>query len=296
MACHLAASIRKHMAPDVDLVGYCPASRWNEMDPCAVEVLRRLRCDIRPIETGGRFDPPYPHGNKILASLEPKDTDFSAFLDSDMLMLRDCKVEELVRPAAVGVVPSTSMRWGDQSVWPPLYRAFGLEVPKERITMTRDKRQRVAPYFNAGLLVIDERHRNADGRRYSEVWMDTAEKIDTLPGVENRRPYLDQMSMPIAIVRAGMEWSLLPERYNYSIGGNLRGKPLPEDRPTILHYRSRDVLRDAGLSKLPETILAEQVGTRRVRWIFKASPSSGTELPGGPRLNRQHRRSPMRSL
>lgn len=275
MACHLAASIRVHMPPEVRLIGYCPAPRWDEMDAAAVEVLRRLNCEIRPIETEGRFDPPYPHGNKILAALDPKDTDYAAFLDSDMLVIAPCGVEELVRPDAVGVVPSTSMRWSDQSIWPRLYGAFGMEVPEERITMTRDQREEVAPYFNAGLLVIDERHRSPDGRRFAEVWMETAQRIDALEDVENKRPYLDQMSMPIAMLRAGMQWALLDERYNYSIGGILRGKPLPEDRATILHYRKREVLKDAGLGTLPDQLLAQTVGVRRVRWIF------GAALPPG---------------
>ena len=94
-----------------DIVEEIVGEITDEYDAAAVEVLRRLNCEIRPIETEGRFDPPYPHGNKILAALDPKDTDYAAFLDSDMLVIAPCGVEELVRAGAVGVVPSTSMRW-----------------------------------------------------------------------------------------------------------------------------------------------------------------------------------------
>lgn len=112
MACHLAASIRMHMPHDVVLIGYCPRQKLDELDRNAVEVLRRLRCQIRPIDTDGQFSSPYPHGNKLLAALDPKDTDFAAFMDSDMLMIRDCDISEITKAGAVGMSPSTSMRWG----------------------------------------------------------------------------------------------------------------------------------------------------------------------------------------
>ena len=266
MACHLAASIRAHMPPEVVLIGYCPAHRWADMHPAAVEVLRRLRCEIRPIETAGRFDPPYPHGNKILAALAPKQTDFAAFLDSDMLMVHPCTVGELVRPNAVGVVPT--VQGPDPSVWLMLHGIFGMQMPSAGDAITSDDHDQ--PGFDTGLIVIDEAHRSADGRRFAELWMDTAQAIDAAPGIDNRRLYLDQMSLPIAIRRAGMDRATLDERYNYSIGGILRGKPMPQNTPTIVHYRKREILREAGLDTLADQLLAGQVGTRRVRWIFQA--------------------------
>ena len=278
MACHLAASIRKFMPPEVKLIGYCPAHRWDEMNPNAVEVLRRLRCEIRPIVTEGRFDPPYPHGNKILAALAPKETDFAAFLDSDMLLMQDCTIEELVSPGQIGMVPSTSMRWAPQTVWQDIYGHFDMPVPNERILMTRDQRQRVVPYFNAGLFVIDETFRTPDGQRFAEVWMDCAQTLDRHPTLENKRPYLDQMTLPLATLRAGMTWRIMPEKYNYSIGGILRGKSLESDADvTILHYRKREILDDAGLKGKPDEYMAELLGIKRVRWIFKVPPPPGID-------------------
>lgn len=280
MACHLAASIRKFLPPEVKLIGYCPKHRWAEMEREPLEVLRRLRCEVRPIDAEGRFDPVYPHGNKILATLEPKETDFAAFLDSDMLFLQPCRVEELVSPGEIGMVPASSMRWAPQTVWDQIYGAFGMSVPEERITMTRDKRKEVAPYFNAGLIVVDERWRTAAGKRFAEVWMDCAQVLDRT-GIDHRRPYLDQMTLPVATLAAGMTWNILPEKSNYSINGIMRGKPVPEEADvTLLHYRSRVILAEAGLKHLPEKFLADQVGTSRVRWIFKVPPPAGVPLVG----------------
>ena len=148
----------------------------------------------------GRFDPAYPHGNKILATLAPKDTDFAAFLDSDMLFLQPCLVEEIVSAGQIGMVASSSMRWAPQTVWDQIYGTFGMAVPDQRITMNRDKRQLVVPYFNAGLIMVDEGWRSPQGQRFAEVWMDTAQKLDRT-GIDNRRPYLDQMTLPVATLR-----------------------------------------------------------------------------------------------
>ncbi len=285
MACHLAASIRKYLPPEVRMIGYCPRHRWAEMEREPLEVLRRLRCEILPIEAEGRFDPPYPHGNKILATLEPKDTDFAAFLDTDMMFLRPCTVAELVSSGQIGLVPAGSMRWAPQTVWDGIYGTFGIDVPKERITLMRDKRLEVVPYFNAGLVVIDERWRSPEGKRFAEVWMDCAERLDRT-GIDSRRPYLDQMTLPVAVLVAGMTWNILPERYNYSINGLLRGKPLPKDADvTLLHYRGRTVLADAGMKERANSILADQVGTRRVRWIFDVPPPVGIAPPPEPKAD-----------
>lgn len=283
MACHLAASIRMHMPHDVVLIGYCPRQKLDELDRNAVEVLRRLRCQIRPIDTDGQFSSPYPHGNKLLAALDPKDTDFAAFMDSDMLMIRDCDISEITKAGAVGMSPSTSMRWGPQSVWDQIYGHFDMPVPEERITFTRDKRIQAVPYFNAGLIVIDERHRSDDGKRFAEVWMESAKSLDRVKDLDNKRPYLDQMTLPVATLRAGMTWNILPEQYNFSMGGIMRGQPLPQDQDiTVLHYRRWKILEESGWRDHARKALAQEVGTRRINWVGMNKPKNGIpELPEG---------------
>lgn len=269
MACHLAASIRTHLPPEVEVVGYCPADMFDDMAKEPREVLRRLRCRVERLETADIFDPAYPHGNKLIAALAPKTTDFSAFLDSDMAFLRGCSVDELVSQGQVGMVPATSMRWAEQAIWEDIYGIFDMEVPAERIRLTRDKRFDAVPYFNAGLFVVDETYRTSDGKRFAEVLMETAQTIDRQTEIPHKRPYLDQMSLPVATLRAGMTWNILHQRYNYSIGGILRGKTLPRDADvTLLHYRNRDVLGDAGRKKDLDKMLNQQIGSRLVRWVF----------------------------
>src|SRR5690606_30977913 len=80
MACYLAASLREQFGDTVALVGYCPAGRLAEVNPQVRVLLDRMGCELRAFATEGRFDPPYPHGNKMLATLEKRDTEFSCFM------------------------------------------------------------------------------------------------------------------------------------------------------------------------------------------------------------------------
>lgn len=299
LACYLAASIRNHLPASVKLLGYCPQHRRADLDPAAVETLRRMNCEVRFFDAEGKFDPPYPHGNKILACLEPRETDFSGFVDSDVLMIRDNSVENLLRAGHVSASPAASMRWAGQEIWSRLYGAFGMAVPKDRILLMRDKREDVVPYFSSGFVLFPEQHRTAEGKGFAQVWYETARQIDAIPDLDNKRPYLDQMSLPIAIARAGLRWNELPEEQHFILGGSIRGKPLPTDRPIYtVHYRKWDVLKEAGLAAQGYDGLRRQVGTSRVKWIFsqpapearrkitarpvRAEPMQKTTLAGAP--------------
>ena len=269
MACYLAASIRNHFPPEVALVGYCPAHKMQDLDPAAIETLRRMRCDVLPMETEGRFFPAYPHGNKILACLEQRDTAFSGFIDSDVLFIRDNTLANIAKEGCVSASVAASMYWAPQTIWDDIYGAFGLDIPEERVMLMRDKRRPRIPYYSAGFVTFPEQHRTPEGQSFAQVWMDTAQKIDAIAGLENKRPYLDQMSLPIAMKRAGLAWNQLAEEQHYILGGSLRGKPFPADRDIYtVHYRKWELLTENGLARNGYDGLHNQVATRRVSGIF----------------------------
>ncbi len=277
LACYLAASIRQHLDPDIALVGYCPAQRMDEIAPAVVETLRRLRCELRPMETGGAFDPPYPHGNKILACQQPRDTEWSGFMDSDILVLRPHDITRFLGAGHVACSVAASIRWKPDHLWETAYSAFGLSVPEERITLMRQKKPHVPPYYSSGLVLFPEAPSKGSGRTFAETWLDTARTLDRVPELEDfRRPYLDQISLPVAIRRAGLSWLEIPEADHFILGGRLRGKPLGTRADlTAVHYRKWKVLTEAGLAKAGFDALAAQAGTKRVHRIFGAEPPLG---------------------
>lgn len=267
MACYLAASIRCQFDAPIKLVGYCPIASIAEMDAKSLAVFKKLDVDIRSFETEGRFDPPYPHGNKILAALEPRDTPYSAFMDSDMLFIRPNTPEEMFKEGHVSVAPATSMYWSGQNIWDDIYAACDIEKPEDRIWLSRQRRRKMMPYFNAGLIVFPEGPTKATGETFAQVWNRLALEIDKIDIVK-KRPYLDQMSLPLAIRAAGLDWNLLPEEQHYILGGSLRGEPLPKGKDIkMIHYRNSKVLREVKCQKLAKDMLEKTTGVRRVSQI-----------------------------
>lgn len=271
MACYLAASIRECFGTSVAMVGYCPAPRMGEIDRNVTEVLSRMDCEVRPFDVAGRFDPPYPHGNKLLATLQPRETEYSGFLDSDILFLRPNDVGNLVKAGHVSLTPAASMGWGGTAQWEMIYRTCGMPMPTERMRlMNQSKGKDRLPYFSSGLFVFPERHRNADGLSFAECWMDIAARIDANPDIPSKRPYLDQMSLPLAIRKAGLDWNILPKEQHWILGGTKRGAPLPAGNTiSTVHYRNWEIVRETGLVRQAKQMLQTHAGVRRIAQVAK---------------------------
>lgn len=276
MACYLAASLREQFGDSVALVGYCPAPKLPLVHDQIKTVLAKLGCEVRPFEVEGRFDPPYPHGNKILATMEPRDTEFSCFMDSDILALRPNEVANLVADGAVSLTPAAWMGWGDQDMWGKIYDAVGLPLPQDRIRLMKQKKGAgKVPYFSSGMFSFPEQHRNATGKSFPQVWYDVAQAVDANPDIPQKRPYLDQMTLPLAIQKAGLTWNILPDAQHYILGGRQRGEPVPQDRAIFaVHYRRWPLLKEAGLSGLAKTLLLKHAGLKKLQLATQDDPDT----------------------
>jgi len=147
-----------------------------------------------------------------------------------------------------------------------------MELPEERFMLMKQKRGKARiPYFSSGLFSFPEHHRTADGKSFPQVWMDLAQTIDRDEAIPKKRPYLDQISLPLAIQKSGLAWNKLPDAQHYILGGKTRGEPLPTDREIFtVHYRQWDILKELGLSRQGKTMLERHAGVRRIAQISKA--------------------------
>lgn len=279
MACFLAASLREQFGDQVALVGYCPDMKIEHVSPDVKEILRRMGCEVRPFQVEGRFNPPYPHGNKILATLEPRDTEFSAFFDSDILCLRPNQVENIVKSGCVSLTPAASMIWGKAETWNLIYDVCGMEIPEDRVKLMRQKGDRGRiPYFSSGLFSFPEHYRNSEGKSFSEVWMEIAQTLDAHPDVPGKRPYLDQISLPLAIQKSGLQWNILPEEQHFILGGKLRGDALPEGREIFtVHYRIMKVLKETGLTQGARKMLKKHAGVKRIDQALRTGAADDSD-------------------
>ncbi len=270
----LAATLRVNGPKGTRLFAMVPKGKADDILPLTRQMFEACEVELLQFDQPeGQWSKPYPHGNKLLATLEKRDTEFSAFFDSDVLCLRPNKVENIVLDGHVSLTPAASMVWGTGKTWNLIYETCNMEMPEERIKLMRQKgaRGRI-PYFSSGLFSYPEQHRNADGKSFPEVWMDIAQTIDRNPDIPGRRPYLDQISLPLAIQKAGLKWNLLPEEQHFILGGSLRGEPLPEGREIFtVHYRKWEILKEVGLAKQGKRMLEQTAGVRRIDQISKAS-------------------------
>ena len=291
MACYLAASLRANYGDAVALVGYCPVQKLDLVHGQVKQALANLNCDLRGMLTDGRFDPAYPHGNKILATLEPRDTEFSCFMDSDILTLRPNVVDNIVKQGCVSLTPAASMGWAKQAIWPAIYAAADMPMPSERIRlMKQTKGNGRMPYFSSGLFSFPEQYRTPEGKSFPQLWMEVAQTLDANPDIPAKRPYLDQMSLPLAIQKSGLTWNLLPDAQHFILGGKARGEPLPQDRDIYaVHYRQWPLIKELGLSAYAKQVLFTHAGIKKVALLAEADADAAAEVD--PKALRRQRRT-----
>jgi hypothetical protein len=105
--------------------------------------------------------------------------------------------------------------------------------------------------------------------RFADVWYDTATLVDQVEMLEKRRPYLDQMTLPAAIRRSGLDWNILPEEQHFILGGKLKGEPLPADQEIYtIHYRNTNNLRHVGQMNTARAYLKKHTGVKYVRRLL----------------------------
>jgi hypothetical protein len=235
----LADSLRRHH-PLAEIVAYCPSG--TDLPPEIADVLQACAVSLRPLELPkGLWRGAYPHGNKILALAQPRDSRWSMFLDTDMAVVAPINPEDLPGPMQISVVPEGIASWGkDLTRWEAAYQFFDLPMPEERIRLLRGRRRAFPPYFNAGMVALREEDR-AGGLGFGALWRNTASAFDHGAKVGGKRPWLDQISLPLTMRRFGFAAKIVDERNNCSISN---GRKLEGLAPAILHYHRAEFLRN----------------------------------------------------
>ncbi|MBJ3762231.1 hypothetical protein ILP92_05670 [Maribius pontilimi] len=226
----LASSLRARVVHDLDIVAYVPVP-GNGAPPddlrAAYDRLGVRLADL-PIP-GGAWKKPFPHGNKIFACEAPRDGDTGVFLDTDILIGDALDLRGLAPPDGIAAVPEGKPTWGkNNDRWDRAYAHFGMELPTERVRLTRGRRIEFYPYYNAGFIAF----REGAPPDFATRWRETAQDIDFNLPVARKRPWLDQVALPIACARFGIPVTVLDERYNYSISDR-QAEP---NRAAVIHY------------------------------------------------------------
>ena len=147
------------------------------------------------------IDAPQFHKTRALNAaakytLEADQPSHLLFIDSDVLVMT---VPQSL-PDSLAAVPA-SFNHHAKPVWQHVYSRFGLTLPLAS-PPTLVSRDRTAPYFNSGVIVVP----GPVAKRLAASWIDTAMQIDGDPQVpdSSKRPNLSQLALPVAAARLGL--------------------------------------------------------------------------------------------
>jgi hypothetical protein len=233
----LAASLRSTW-PELELVAAVPRA----LPAATTQALAALR--VTELKITNPLASDYPIGNKLAALGIGAGDGLRVFLDSDMLCLGGWDWRVLTsHPLAAK--PSDLATFGSDALWRELYARFALAPPTQRVLSTVSQ-QLMHPYFNAGMLATTR------AAELAAEWAQICLAIDAMQDIHPRRPWLDQIGLPIAAARLGLAVRSLGEAWNYPA----HIKPLL-DVPSIVHYHVPAVIaREPALVERVAALLA----------------------------------------
>ena len=228
----LASTLRAQTPPGTPIIAYLPQHSHPPPAQPVRAAFEALEVELTPLEVPqGTWAKPYPHGNKVLAAAQHRACEATFFFDTDTLVAAPLDPAGLIRPGAISAAPEGRPTWGHKSDrWERVYRHFDLDLPEERIQLRRGRRRMFVPYYNAGVVGFWQTTDGTPG--FGQHWLETAREIDHQAGVGGKRPWLDQIALPVTCARFGYEVSVLDDAYNFSISN----RPFDGETPTILHY------------------------------------------------------------
>jgi hypothetical protein len=232
----LAASITRHHDTGVQVVAYLSKASQTGLDPATRALFEACGVAVAPLPDGtGRWKKDYPHGNKLLACSAPRDCLRTTFVDTDVFCQAPITNLPEQDPLEVFAVPEGKPTWGKSGdAWERVYKFFDLPMPTARVTLMRGRRLQYLPYFNAGFVSFSERPLEDDGRAFGQMWLEMASRFDWHCPVANKRPWTDQIILPLVMAEYGLTCVTLPEIYNYSISDRVDLTDLPQAR--MVHY------------------------------------------------------------
>lgn len=207
----LLSSIRHVLGDEVKVTACVPEQKRSFLLPFMTEFYKEMNAEIRFVEPTDRFNPYYKQGNKILACLQKQSTKHTLFLDTDMIIGEKFRPDELFKKDAVSAVPEVVFTWGKEpGKWEQAYQKFGLAVPEEKVQLTSSGKFSL-PYFNGGMVAFPT---DSD---FAESWFHIAAELDADPEITDKRPWLDQIAIPLAIKYAGLKFNVVGEEWNLNI-------------------------------------------------------------------------------
>lgn len=181
-----------------------PVERWTALGDDLSAFLGSLDITLMPCRN--QIDDEYPHGNKIaaLGGIHGR----ALFLDTDIMLMSPLSWHhQLTGDAAAKPADIDTFSNGGGS-WARVWGAFDRDMPAKTLTATISG-LRMRPYYNAGFILV------SDGDSFATAWTRVAKQIDADERIGNKRPWLDQVALPMTFAELGWRVDTLGDAFNF---------------------------------------------------------------------------------
>ena len=252
----LAASLAEYYLPGKVVARIMePEERWSPISSAAATLLDELGVEV--IGCRNEIDPKYPHGNKITALKGISGP--TVFLDSDILLMAPFSWHYMIAgDSALKPADLDTFQDGGGS-WARVWELFDMDPPEKSYrTTVSDVEMR--PYFNAGFISV------RDGDSFAKAWLESARTIDADERILNKRPWLDQIALPVALARLGWKTQALPDAFNYPC----HLAPLSGLAPYFAHYHWPSVIaKNPQLLFRVQSLIAKHPSLKEILGLYE---------------------------
>lgn len=181
----------------------------------------------------------YPIGNK-LDCFAKVDSGIKIFLDTDMIFLNKLDLSHLPKNCiAMKPADRKTYKWSDDD-WKYAYGKYSKAVQSPIKMYSTCFHELMFPYYNAGMIIVK------DYNNFNKEWCSISRLVDNDKYLENKRPWLDQLVLPLVIRKNNYHVINLSEKCNYPA----HLKTVTENLPCVVHYHWPSILsRDYQLIK-----------------------------------------------
>ncbi len=204
----LACSIRYFLWQEIHIRFAIPDldSEFDKLNQYSKTLIKEL--NIECLSVHNDIDPEYKIWNKVVMAWLVKEDEEILILDSDILVMESFDIYKtfhswvMAKPA-----DNPTFSNGDEHMRNPVYKLFDIPVSQNRMKSTywwKDMLQ----YFNAWVIY------SAD-YRFWKMWNTVCKKIDKEESIENKRPWLDQIALPVVFDLLKAQKHTLTEELNF---------------------------------------------------------------------------------
>jgi hypothetical protein len=269
----LASSIMAFCSDRYRMTAYCSRHKVSMLRQETIHFHAKHGIPIALIDTERVFDRPYDIGGKIVAAATRRSGTYGVLMDTDTMMVNTVNFSGISSIHSVSAFPShTNLLEFAFEDWRYAYGKFGLQPTSRRFRSDPqvDKPFQLSfPYFNAGVIIFPQKE---FGKPFGQHWLETTLSLQSDDRIPSRRPWLDQIALPISIARADLGILPLDRIYNFPV--EERGKAIRPDAK-IIHYHLGENLRHSSICDLAGLLVKEFTDFAGLAELFEAYAMAG---------------------